>query len=241
MEKKHVYKQESFADIFKILNDDKVKDAIKVVLDLFKKLGGEDKPDDKPNSPEGVNRLKTKIHWVEGVKGEFEDLVVKILNVYLPEIYNSVEFKDQVLRANFKETNGKSNKEIYEYFMSGGSKFDEKDGEVDFKLIFYSENDGAYGYTYSNTDKIWINARFYDRDQDGKIDGNALKPHSLVNTITHEYLHNLGFNHFNGFDDTVPYEFGDIAGRLAYDMIERGVDLNPLETRRVYPRFTKES
>ena len=87
------------------------------------------------------------------------------------------------------EWKNKSNKEIYDHFMSGAETLrPEKDNEADididiFNPSFASRN--TVGYTYKTVLKQWINRKFFWAMSIIGVEGN----------ITHEWGHKLGFDH----------------------------------------------
>lgn len=123
------------------------------------------------------------------------------------QVLNSIEFKNKVLSAKFRETDNKSNKEIYDMFMSGKDAFNKEiDSDIDIYISMYYSANKVIGYTYPSTYKTWMNRKFFKKFDVTEILGN----------LVHEYCHNLGFGHNIrvGRSNTVPYRIGYIARDL---------------------------
>ena len=182
--------------------------------------------------------LVAQIHSITGgtesSKSMFKDGVNKAI-----EIINSQEFKDAVINYSWKDVKGNihnnfyqnkstytelpsgkiierylSNQEIYDLIMTGWDQFHQtEDGDLDLQAtIYYKAWSSAVGYTYPDTFATWINQKFWTGSYENivaMISGN----------VTHEYKHNLGFDHDYDWtiyrDFSVPYAIGTIVHQLA--------------------------
>lgn len=134
----------------------------------------------------------------------------------LTTVLNSREFYTRMMNLKLEQTNGKSNKEIYDMIHSGADKFNrESDNDIDVHLTMYYSWKRTIGYTYPSTYFTWINRKFFRGFNEASVAGNVI----------HEYMHNLGFGHISAKDhDSVPYAIG----YLVRDMIENGYDATPM-------------
>ena len=127
--------------------------------------------------------------------------------IELEKCLNNMNFKNAILLHEFDDqTNGRSNKELYDHFMSGRDKFNKlNDRDIDLNLTLYYSWKSTVGYTYPSTWFTWLNRKFFSRFNYGEISGN----------VVHENRHNAGYGHESASDhDSVPYAFGYIARDL---------------------------
>jgi hypothetical protein len=129
------------------------------------------------------------------------------------QVINSDDFKSRFLSLNLEQTEGFSNEQIFDMFMSGSDKFNkEADSDIDLKITMYYSIGRAIGYTLPSTFATWINRKFFSGMNIAEIAGN----------IIHEYFHNLGFDHRRASDhNSVPYA----GGYLVRDMIIEKLNL----------------
>lgn len=130
-------------------------------------------------------------------------------------VINSKEFKQKVLaheylgKKTFVDNQNLTNQEVYEVIMAGVETLNgDLDQEMDLDLTLYYSNNSTVGYTYPNTNRVWINDKFFTTNSLGKVAGN----------IVHEWTHKLGFTHdFNRTEKrnySVPYAVGNIIQEL---------------------------
>jgi predicted Zn-dependent protease len=130
-------------------------------------------------------------------------------------VINSEEFKQRILNHEYKgekvfvDNNGLSNEEIYEVIMKGAEDLAPKTVDViDLDLTLYEKNNSVVGYTYPNTQRIWVNNKFFKTNSLAKVAKN----------VAHEWTHKLGFEHdFNRTSSrnySVPYAVGEIIQEL---------------------------
>lgn len=122
---------------------------------------------------------------------------------------NKSDFKDRLLELTFTENNELSNEKIYEYLKSGRDKFNvKKDFDIDIDVTLYNNPDSnVIGFTYPNTWRTWINKKYLDSESHKFLAGHIL----------HEYLHNMGFNHYGEHSTSVPYQLGELVRRVLND------------------------
>lgn len=134
----------------------------------------------------------------------------------LDAIFDSQEFYDAVInhvyqgRKQFADNRGYSNQDIYNLIQLGKEKMSKRiDRQMNLKLKLYYENSDTVGWTYSNSDIIHVNRKFYGTYTEAKIARNLM----------HEWLHNMGFSHDSNVTNkrrySVPYAIGDIVEKLA--------------------------
>ena len=139
-------------------------------------------------------------------------------------VLNSQQFKDAILAVEkFYENKDMTNMQIYELICSGNDLYDSSnDKDIDVFVTMYSNFwSGVIGYTYRNTVKTWINAKFFNRFEIAEVFGNVL----------HEALHNMGFQHLikKTMRKTVPYIIGYIGRDLANKHLNGEIVLTPVQ------------
>jgi hypothetical protein len=101
-------------------------------------------------------------------------------------IVNHRLFREEVLAAEFGETNGKSNEQILQMILEGTEILSpEQDYEIDVSIIVYYSFKKVVGYTYASTPITWINRKFLF----------SFKGLKFASNMMHEYMHKLGFGH----------------------------------------------
>jgi hypothetical protein len=134
-------------------------------------------------------------------------------------IINSKVFKSRILNheyqgeKTFVDNGGLTNEEIYEKLMIGAETLmPDEDEEVDVDITLYYKSNSTVGYTYPDTNRIWVNDKFFATFTLGKVAAN----------VTHEWTHKIGFGHdFNRTakrDFSVPYGVGTIIQELVDGM-----------------------
>lgn len=130
---------------------------------------------------------------------------------------NSMEFRDRVLghtyngKETFVDNNGQSNYEIYETIMKGAETLKpQADNNMDLDFTLYYTNNSTVGYTYPNTMKIWINAKFFNGYTLGKVAANAV----------HEWTHKLGYGHSKYNNSSRPYSVPYAIGSIISDIVD---------------------
>ena len=138
----------------------------------------------------------------------------------LIEIVNSERFKQRVLNhtynglLTFVDNKGLTNAQIYQALMDGSETLNPAiDSEMDIDITLYYSNNSTVGYTYPNSERIWVNDKFFRTNTLGKVAANVI----------HEWTHKLGFDHdFNRTSRrnySVPYGIGTIVRQLIDEKI----------------------
>ena len=151
----------------------------------------------------------------------------------IESVLGSEEFRQKVLnftyngRKQFVSTD-KSNDEVYAMLMAGKETYSqEADGEMNLNLNLYAppfyKRWSVVGYTYPNTNQIFVNRYYYGTFQPEQIAGN----------FTHEWCHKIGFDH--DFKRTsrrpasVPYAIGSMVVEMGKAVREGTLTLHPAQ------------
>jgi hypothetical protein len=139
--------------------------------------------------------------------------------VVLTQVLNSAEFRDFVLNYNYQSTGtfansgGFDNEAIYNLVQDGKeAMLGIVDHTIDLDLVLYNppwyRRWGVVGYTYANTNKIWMNRNYFNR----------FEPSDVAANIAHEWMHKIGFDH--DYKSTkrrpysVPYAVGNFVSQF---------------------------
>lgn len=139
----------------------------------------------------------------------------------LSYVVKTAEFKQKVLehsyqgKKQFYQNKGLSNKEIYQAILDGVESLNPvEDNTMNLQLTLYTSETNTVGYTYPNTNEIWVNTKYFERYSLAEVANNAM----------HEWLHKIGFEHsyYNNDDRpyTVPYAIGEIVEDIMLKMGE---------------------
>ncbi len=146
---------------------------------------------------------------------EEEKKILKAVEL-IKKVVVSDEFRQRVLEHTYKgkktfvDNLGLSNEEIYRKIIEGSEMLvPGKNGKMDVELELYHQNTATIGYTYPNTNRIWINTRYFNR----------YTPVQVADNLFHEWLHKLGFDHALKHsisrNFSVPYAIGYLVEELA--------------------------
>lgn len=130
-------------------------------------------------------------------------------------VVRSEAFKQKVLNHTYKgqkgfyQNKGYSNFQIYQKLLKGAEDLNPiEDNKMNLKMTLYYSQTNTVGYTYPNTDEIWVNRKYFEKYTLGEVANNAM----------HEWLHKIGFEHsyYNNADRpyTVPYAIGEIVEEI---------------------------
>lgn len=155
--------------------------------------------------------MTTKVEIVNPRKFTPAELI-KLNNAgkHLSYVINSAKFKQEVYKADFVDTDGLTNAEIYDVIMSGKESYKP---DVDYTLTFYLEIihkrfSSAIAFTYPDIATIYLNRKFYKN----------MTAQQVAGTLAHEMCHKLGFNHayYNTANrsKSVPYAIGYIVQNI---------------------------
>lgn len=144
----------------------------------------------------------------------------------IKNVIESPEFKLRVLNHSylgqkiFVDNLGLSNADIYHKIMSS---------QLEVEVELYHQSNTTIGYTYPNTNRIWVNKKYFE----------AYTPEQVADNLFHEWLHKIGFDHEKTYSDqrnySVPYALGylmeELAAKLpsetsAARLVESGENLN---------------
>lgn len=135
--------------------------------------------------------------------------------ILLEKTVRSEKFKQKVLAHTYKGSKtyyrhrGMSNEQIYAAILKGAEVLNPvEDGVMNLSMTLYHSQTNTVGYTYPDTNQIWVNTKYFDRYTLAEVANNAM----------HEWLHKIGFEHsFYNNDDrpfTVPYAIGEIVEEI---------------------------
>ncbi|MBD65386.1 MAG: hypothetical protein CME62_09270 [Halobacteriovoraceae bacterium] len=170
-----------------------------------------DEPVDLPEEPSAAFTINYVLRdFSKSKRAKMDDAIEK-----LKLVVNSIEFKEAVLAHTYNgvyqyvDNLGLSNSQIYEKIMAGAETLNPAiDEEMDIDITLYFTNNSVVGYTYPNSERIWVNDKFFTSNSLGQVAAN----------IMHEWTHKIGFGH--DYNRTarrpysVPYAVGSIVRRL---------------------------
>jgi hypothetical protein len=110
---------------------------------------------------------------------------------------NSLELTETVIKDKNYTT-----EQIFDLLMSGVDSFNtEKDHDIDIDVtLYYARWSKVIGYTNAGSWRTWVNKKYLD----------IMTPNELAGHILHEYLHNVGFTHYEEHSTSVPYQLGEL-------------------------------
>lgn len=158
----------------------------------------------------------TKVRAIK-VDSSFDEQSSKILKIAierLEKIFNSKEFKNEVLKAKLRIGNkGLSNSEIFELIMSGENKHmnESVDFSIDLRLRVFDNYFGSGNFGITNmTTRVTRTHRCFILENN--ID-------CYISHLAHEYMHQIGFidkrTWFLGKKTkSVPYKIGNIVKKI---------------------------
>lgn len=164
-----------------------------------------------------VSDFRTHIQMIDFEPHE-QDKVQEAAEL-IKKVLVSKKFKAAILghmfngRKSFSDNRGLSNAQIYQKIIEGSEKLTPgKDYKMDVTLVAYYEDVITVGYTYPNTHKIWMNRKYFGRQN----------PPEITTNLIHEWTHKLGFDHDVSPTPerrySVPYAVGYIVRDLARDL-----------------------
>lgn len=153
------------------------------------------------------------------------DQAITILN----QVLNTPEFKEKILnftyqgKQQFVQNNGLTNQQIYDMIMTGAEKLPTvtaTDEKADMYLSiyyppWYKRFSSAVAFTYSNDKYLYLYNNYY----------NGASMPNLSETLVHEWVHKLGFEHdFNSTARrpyTVPYGVGTAVNQVVTQFLKK--------------------
>lgn len=123
----------------------------------------------------------------------------------LEKIFNSEEYKQEVLKRKFTSTE-LSPQEIYEKLFAGAEALiPAVNYQMDLQVRMYYSWRRTVGYTYPSDMVVHTNSRFH----------NSYGVCQVASNLTHEWTHKMGFSHASARDSkSVPYAHNDIIEEL---------------------------
>lgn len=132
-------------------------------------------------------------------------------------VINSQAFKKRVLghsyngKVTFVDNEGLNNEQIYYKILEGVETLQpEVDEEMDLDVTMYYSSNSTVGYTYPNTNRIWVNSKFFNGYTLGKVAAN----------ITHEWTHKIGFGHASRSTASRPYSVPYGIGSIMQELVD---------------------
>jgi hypothetical protein len=159
----------------------------------------------------------------------FPELQVQVLETYnysqrqlqrlsrmtelMRQALNSEALRDYVLnhtyrgRKTFSDNEGLTNEQIYERIRQAREElFENQDHVAEFRSELYYTRRNTVGYvTPAWPSWIMTNTKFFNPWSDADVSGH----------LAHEWLHLIGFSHYQAFTGSVPYDVGDEVSRIA--------------------------
>jgi hypothetical protein len=110
-------------------------------------------------------------------------------------------------KKQFSDNEGLTNEQIYDKMRDATEELFQNDKYVaEFRSELYYTRRNTVGYvTPSWPDWIMTNTKFY----------NPWPEEDVAGHLAHEWLHLIGFSHYQTFDYSVPYAVGDEVARIA--------------------------
>lgn len=128
------------------------------------------------------------------------------VEVLLVGIFNSPEYKSEVLTRKFSSTD-LSSAEIYEKLFRGAEGLQPAvNYQMDLKVTMYTRTlSKVVGYTNPDTLVVHTNSKFH----------NTYSVCKIASNLVHEWTHKIGFDHSSVSDSTsVPYAHNSIIEKL---------------------------
>lgn len=102
---------------------------------------------------------------------------------------------------------------VYQHILNGDERRPATtaiDNELDIKIEMYRDDaSNTVGYTYTNSDQIWVNRKYSD----------GYKPASLGSNMFHEWLHKMSYGHSSASTSCRPYSIPYAIGYIARDFM----------------------
>lgn len=154
--------------------------------------------------------------YLTNFNSEQEEKIKKAVEI-IKKVIATNEFRERVLtysylgKNQFFASQGLTNEEVYQKLLDGAEIVGNsaKNNTLDVKIELYHQSTNTIGYTYPNTERIWMNTKYY----------NKYTPIKVADNLMHEWMHKLGFTHTVAWskdrDHTIPYAIGYLIEELA--------------------------
>lgn len=140
-----------------------------------------------------------------------QKLKLREAEAILAKIFNSEEYKKEILTRKFTNTNGLTNAEIYEKLFAGAEALlPAVNYQMDLTVEMYYSRKSTVGYTYPNSLKVMTNSRFH----------NSYSACEVASNLAHEFTHKMTFGHSSARDkSSLPYSHNDIVKSLCLNSL----------------------
>ena len=118
---------------------------------------------------------------------------------HLEDIFNSQEYKAELLKRKLTSTNGRSNLEVFNHIMTGKEDLSKTaNQQMDLTVEMYNKKfSKVIGYTTPSSLIVYTNRKFHDN----------YKACDVASNLGHEWTHKMGYGHKSASDWTsVPYQ-----------------------------------
>jgi hypothetical protein len=162
-------------------------------------------PTDIPQVPSVETKFTVKIEASNYTSGQAEKLAR--VEKEIERIFNSEEFKVEVLISGPYSSTTLSPEDIYEKLMKGAETLNPSENrQMDLEVeMYFKKYTKVVGYTYPGSNKVMTNSKFHDKYDHCRVASN----------LTHEWSHKLGFSHSSASDSrSVPYSLNRIIEKL---------------------------
>lgn len=172
--------------------------------------------------------LKTKIVSMDGFTSEEANFLYKALRLQ-DMINNSIEFRLHWYDARPSHNKGLSQKEIYQMWMKGKSRFEETyNYQIEYAIRKYKKKKGTYASTIMENGVIVLNSIHFKYLQ--------LKKYGYIylsSSLAHEAMHSqFGFkDSYPNKRNSVPYTMGNIHRKLGEMHLLSGMRLTRLKNQ----------
>ncbi len=148
------------------------------------------------------------------LKNKYLESATRLIRVLNDESFNKALDKEIQNKA-IKLTETKigdhdytTSKEIINVLMSGKDLINStEDHTIDIDVTLYNKPwSRVVGYS-DGSGRTWVNKKYLD----------IMTPNELAGHILHEYLHNVGFTHYEEHSTSVPYQLGNLLIEVLND------------------------
>jgi hypothetical protein len=193
----------------------------------YKKPEATEKPEVevKPVYAKGGDLLSIEIHGSQGFESDQYNFMLDVIKLK-QFVLNSQEFRIKFLNLTCTETGGKSMREVYNHLFSGADRRNHQiDHDIDFFVELYGYKNRyskTIGYVNNSSNKIYT-SRYYLNKWMNQADGKA----QAAGHWFHEYLHLMGYSHYQNKSTSMVYLGGYLVRDLAKEVLH-GRKLTPV-------------
>jgi hypothetical protein len=169
--------------------------------------------------------LDIEIHDLKGFNSNETEFFRRSCELLI-DVLQSEEFNDRFLAMDPRETNGMSQKQVYDLILSGKDKHqDDADNDLDVIWELYgssTKKSKTVGYTYGSTRRVWTHRWHLKKFMESDYPEARFCAH-----IGHETMHNFGFKHRYIKKKSLVYRTGYLIRELAIESM-KGRKLTPV-------------